>query len=147
LGATKCQEILYDLAIKKNPVRVLIPLLEFKLAPKADITALTLQFESGSARLTPADEKTLETLGEALNSETLKPCCFEIQGHTDSIGKPSYNKMLSQRRAQAVVEYLAEHNSIERDRMIPSDSVCLSRSPAILPRKVEPETAECRSLI
>ena len=29
LGAAKCQEILYHPAIKKNPVRVLVPLLEF----------------------------------------------------------------------------------------------------------------------
>lgn len=88
------------------------------LTPKADIAALTVEFKSGSARLTPADEKVLTNLGEALTSATLKPCCFEIQGHTDSIGKAAYNKKLSQRRAEAVVEYLAEHNSIGRDRMI-----------------------------
>src|SRR5689334_4592902 len=88
------------------------------LVPKADIAALTVEFPSGSARLTPADEEVLKSLGEALNSETLKPCCFEIQGHTDSVGKASYNKRLSQRRAEAVVRYLAAHNSIDRDRMI-----------------------------
>jgi len=87
------------------------------LTPKSDIAALTVEFESGSARLTPADEKVLTTLGEALTSATLKPCCFEIQGHTDSIGKAAYNKKLSQRRAEAVVEYLADHN-IDRERMI-----------------------------
>ena len=83
------------------------------MTPKADIAALTVEFKSGSARLTPADEKVLTSLGEALTSATLKPCCFEIQGHTDSVGKASYNKRLSQRRAEAVVEYLTEHNSIE----------------------------------
>src|SRR5436305_14631108 len=88
------------------------------LTPKADIAALTVEFPSGSARLTSGDEKVLKSLGEALNSATLQPCCFEIQGHTDSLGKPSYNKRLSQRRAEAVVQYLTGHNSIERDRMI-----------------------------
>jgi outer membrane protein OmpA-like peptidoglycan-associated protein len=88
------------------------------LTPKSDIAALTIEFESGSARLTPGDERVLTSLGEALTSATLKPCCFEIQGHTDSVGKATYNKRLSQRRAEAVVEYLAEHNSIGRDRMI-----------------------------
>ena len=44
------------------------------LTPKSDIAALTVEFESGSARLTPADEKVLASLGEALNSATLKPC-------------------------------------------------------------------------
>jgi outer membrane protein OmpA-like peptidoglycan-associated protein len=89
------------------------------LTPKADIAALTLEFETGSAMLTSSDEKVLATLGEALGSATLKPCCFEIQGYTDSVGRPAYNKRLSQRRAQAVAAYLADHNSIERDRMIP----------------------------
>ena len=88
------------------------------MTPKADIAALTVEFKSGSARLTPADEKVLTSLGEALTSATLKPCCFEIQGYTDSIGKAAYNRKLSQRRAEAVVEYLAEHNSIGRDRMV-----------------------------
>jgi outer membrane protein OmpA-like peptidoglycan-associated protein len=88
------------------------------LTPKSDIAALTVEFPSGSARLTRADEKVLTSLGEALSSATLKPCCFEIEGHTDSIGKASYNQRLSQRRAEAVINYLAEHNSIDRDRMI-----------------------------
>ena len=60
----------------------------------------------------------MKSLGDALNSATLKPCSFEIQGHTDSVGKTSYNERLSQKRAEAVVQHLAEHNSIERDRMI-----------------------------
>jgi len=90
-----------------------------QLVPKADIAAITVEFPSGSAVLTPADEGILNSLGQALSSATLKPCCFEIQGHTDSIGNAAYNKRLSQRRAQAVVDYLADHNTVERDRMIP----------------------------
>jgi outer membrane protein OmpA-like peptidoglycan-associated protein len=89
------------------------------LTPKADIVALTVEFASGSTRLTPADESVLKSLGKALTSATLKPCCFEIQGHTDSVGKPSYNQRLSERRAKTVIAYLAGHNSIEPDRMIP----------------------------
>jgi len=89
------------------------------LTPKADIAAITVEFPSGSARLTRADQKILTSLGDALTSATLKPCCFEIQGHTDSVGSVSYNKRLSQKRAEAVVRYLTDHNSIEPDRMIP----------------------------
>jgi hypothetical protein len=36
VGATKCQEILYDLAVNKNLMRVLVPLLEFNLIGKSD---------------------------------------------------------------------------------------------------------------
>lgn len=90
-----------------------------ELVPKADIAAITVQFPSGSAALTPADKGILNSLGQALSSRALKPCCFEIQGHTDSIGNAAFNKRLSQRRAQAVVNYLADHDTVERDRMIP----------------------------
>ncbi|HJU10279.1 MAG TPA: OmpA family protein, partial [Candidatus Binataceae bacterium] len=84
-----------------------------ELTPKADIAALTVEFPSGSSRITRSDEEVLNSVAEALNSATLKPCCFEIQGYTDSVGKASYNERLSQRRAEAVVRYLAEHNSID----------------------------------
>ena len=40
-----------------------------------------------------------------------------VAGHTDSDGEAAYNKDLSQRRAQSVVDYLAE-NGVERDNMI-----------------------------
>src|SRR5579863_567698 len=90
-----------------------------ELVPKADIAAITVEFASGSAQLTPADEKILKSLGQALDSTTLKPCCFEIQGHTDSIGSAILNKRLSERRAQAVIDYLAQGNAVDRDRMMP----------------------------
>ncbi len=117
------------------------------LTPKSDIAALTVEFESGSARVNRIDEKVLTSLGDALTSATLKPCCFEIQGYTDSVGKAAYNKRLSQRRAEAVVEYLTEHNSIDRNRMMHADLACLSRSPIMTPRKVAPRIAGYKSLI
>jgi OmpA family protein len=33
--------------------------------------------------------------------------CFEIQGYTDSVGSATFNKRLSEKRAQAVIDYLA----------------------------------------
>jgi OmpA-OmpF porin, OOP family len=85
---------------------------------KADPVAITVEFASGSAELTPADEKILANLGTALNSAILKPCCFEIQGYTDAVGGAAYNQKLSERRAQSVVEYLSGQDDVERDRML-----------------------------
>lgn len=53
----------------------------------------------------------LKTLSE---NPTLK---IELASHTDSRGSDSYNKALSQRRAQAAVDYLVSRG-IARDRMV-----------------------------
>ncbi len=42
---------------------------------------------------------------------------MEVRGHTDSTGKPSYNKKLSEKRADAVVEYMIK-NGISPERLI-----------------------------
>jgi OOP family OmpA-OmpF porin len=90
-----------------------------ELAPKADIASIQIQFNVDSATLTPEDEKALDTLGQALGSGPLKPCCFEIDGYTDATGTTDHNQKLSQERAQSVIEYLNTHERIERDRMMP----------------------------
>lgn len=41
---------------------------------------------------------------------------IEISGHTDSIGSDAYNQTLSERRAQAVADYLAAQG-VQRERM------------------------------
>jgi outer membrane protein OmpA-like peptidoglycan-associated protein len=89
-----------------------------ELMPKADIAAISVEFDTNSARLKPDAEKTLDILGQALESAELKPCCFQIQGHTDSTGSRRLNQRLSEARAQSVIDYLSEHG-IDRGRMMP----------------------------
>ena len=88
------------------------------VTPAAAIAAIKVEFASGSAELTPAGEKTLSTLGEALGSDELSHCCFQIGGYTDSTGRLSYNEKLSQRRAQSVVAYLAANSGIDSARIV-----------------------------
>jgi OmpA-OmpF porin, OOP family len=90
-----------------------------ELTPKSDIASLTVEFNVNSAELTTESEKTLDTLGEALKSETLKPCCFEVDGYTDATGNSRYNQKLSEERAQSVINYLSSHDAIEAERMLP----------------------------
>ncbi|HTZ60502.1 MAG TPA: OmpA family protein [Acidobacteriaceae bacterium] len=56
--------------------------------------------------LTKNDKAQLDTFGAQLNS--VKSYILEVTGGTDSVGSAEYNYQLSQRRAEAVVQYLAE---------------------------------------
>lgn len=87
-------------------------------APDSDAAALKVTFAYNSAQLTKEAEQTLDTLGEAFKSSELGPCCFRIEGHTDSKGGDTYNLKLSERRAQSAVRYLAEHFGVEKERMM-----------------------------
>lgn len=63
-----------------------------------------VNFEFDSARLLASSERILDDAAEILQ---LYPFLrVEVQGHTDSRGSAAYNQQLSERRAQAVRDYL-----------------------------------------
>jgi outer membrane protein OmpA-like peptidoglycan-associated protein len=78
---------------------------------------LTIEFQSGSANLTPAAVHTLDRLGKALASPELASDRFRIEGHTDTVGSPETNKPLSQHRADAVASYLEKTFGIDASRL------------------------------
>jgi outer membrane protein OmpA-like peptidoglycan-associated protein len=69
-----------------------------------DVTIRT-HFAFDSAVLTAEDKATLD--GVATRLKELQFVEGTATGHTDSIGTEEYNQRLSERRAQAVVDYLA----------------------------------------
>jgi outer membrane protein OmpA-like peptidoglycan-associated protein len=87
------------------------------LKPISDVAAIHIQFAFNSAEIQPEASIALDRLGKALTSPTLAPSCFQIKGHTDSIGSDAYNDRLSQRRAEAVRLYLTTHFRIEQERL------------------------------
>ena len=77
------------------------------LAPAHEIVGVNFEFDS--ARLT-ADS--VATLNDALAILKRHPNLeVEIVGHTDSSGPEDYNLGLSQRRAQAVLDYMVAHGA------------------------------------
>lgn len=90
-----------------------------KLKPDSDAAVLKITFASNSAQLTPESTQTLNKLGDALKSQTLAACCFQIEGHTDSKGSDTHNKRLSAQRARTVVGYLKQRFDIDVDRLLP----------------------------
>jgi OmpA-OmpF porin, OOP family len=66
----------------------------------------TIRFETGRSTLDPDSAGLLDRLIEiALRCPTAN---IEVEGHTDAAGEPAANQSLSEKRAQAVVDYLVK---------------------------------------
>jgi outer membrane protein OmpA-like peptidoglycan-associated protein len=68
---------------------------------------LLVNFEFNSDQITAAARENLAQFAKALLDPQLKGQKFEIDGHTDATGAEAYNLGLSERRAAAVVAFLA----------------------------------------
>lgn len=77
---------------------------------------LRLAFGNGSAVLSAAAEAQVRAFAEALKRPQLANVRVRIEGHTDSSGGRAINEALSQRRAQAVADYLMSQG-IEAGRL------------------------------
>jgi len=67
-----------------------------------------IYFDLNSAAISPKSRATLDALGTALKDDSLKGASIMVAGHTDATGGAGYNQTLSERRAQAVRDYLAQ---------------------------------------
>jgi outer membrane protein OmpA-like peptidoglycan-associated protein len=77
---------------------------------------LNVPFSSNSSTLTPQAAAQLAQLEIALSSASLGKDRFLVAGHTDAKGSAQYNKQLSQRRAEAVKDYLVS-KGIDANRL------------------------------
>lgn len=87
--------------------------------PKVGETLLILHgvnFAFDSARLNPESEVVLDQAVAALRDAA--SVNVQVEGHTDSVGSEQYNLRLSERRAQAVVDYLVRQG-IDLTRLNP----------------------------
>ena len=88
--------------------------------PLASITAPVLIdnifYDFDKATLRPESTEALDKLVELLNENP--NVTIELSAHADYRGSAEYNKRLSQRRAESVVNYLIEHG-IASDRLSP----------------------------
>jgi OOP family OmpA-OmpF porin len=75
---------------------------------KTDVVLEGVTFETNSAVLTASSRPVLDNVAKGLKEHhRLK---VELQGHTDSTGSAVYNMGLSQRRADAVRDYLVSQD-------------------------------------
>ncbi|MEO1104149.1 MAG: OmpA family protein [Devosia sp.] len=79
----------------------------------------TVNFRFDSFAITPRAKRVLDTVGQALTDPRLKGETYLVGGHTDTVGSDAYNQWLSEKRANAVVNYLVESFGIDRPRLQP----------------------------
>jgi len=78
------------------------------------VADVTVTFGFDKSTLTKDDRDQLDTFAAQLGSA--KSYILQVTGGTDSVGSAQYNYELSQRRADAVVQYLASHYQIAAHR-------------------------------
>ena len=83
--------------------------------PKID---LEINFEFNSAIIGSKAMPQVTELGKALTSEDLKGRTFILAGFTDAKGSETYNQGLSERRADAVKQFLREKYGIDAGNLV-----------------------------
>jgi outer membrane protein OmpA-like peptidoglycan-associated protein len=75
----------------------------------------TVNFRVGSSVLSPEAKASLDEVATA--ATTMKGYVIEVTGFASSEGSTKMNKALSQRRAQAVIDYLVENHNVPLRRI------------------------------
>jgi OOP family OmpA-OmpF porin len=74
------------------------------------VSDTTVLFGFDKAALTRKDKQTLDDFAAQLQNQ--KHYIIQVEGYTDSTGPADYNYQLSQRRADAVIQYLAQKYNV-----------------------------------
>ena len=78
------------------------------------VSVYGINFATGKADVTAESESVLNEIVTLLNNQS--DWKLRVEGHTDSVGAKAANQVLSQKRAEAVVAWLAAHG-IDRSRL------------------------------
>jgi OOP family OmpA-OmpF porin len=97
-----------------------------------------IAFAGGKAKILPASNKVLNEVALAMND--FPRMRVFIEGHTDAVGKPATNLRLSERRADAVLDYLVARG-ITPDRL---ESAGLGQTKPIASNKTKTGRAKNR---
>jgi outer membrane protein OmpA-like peptidoglycan-associated protein len=82
---------------------------------KVVVITASFLFTTNSAELLPSAKPKLDEIADALQAQP-QSSHVKVEGHTDSTGSPQTNDALSQKRAQAVADYL-ESKGVASDRI------------------------------
>jgi outer membrane protein OmpA-like peptidoglycan-associated protein len=103
-GLDTCADTQAGAAVDEKGCETASSALEGEMLERGYVRLHDVQFEPGTARLTPASLATLDAAYALI--ARWPELTFEIAGHTDAEGSASRNQKLSLERAQAVKDYL-----------------------------------------
>lgn len=81
-------------------------------------SSATVNFKVNSAILSPEAKTQLDNVAQG--STGVKGFVMEVTGFADATGDTQKNRLLSQRRAEAVIQYLVETHGVPLRRILPS---------------------------
>ena len=122
--------LLFCLSVQAQSIQAASPQeLADKLAPQTAATRslrnlvpaqrqidLVINFDFGSAVMLQNSKELVTNLAQAMQSDRIKEIKFRIEGHTDAVGSPQFNKLLSEKRAKSVLDFLVDQG-VERSRL------------------------------
>jgi OOP family OmpA-OmpF porin len=108
-------------------------------APPAPVVLPTVLFKQGTAELLPESSPALDRLAAGLQADPALR--LRIAGHTDRLGEPGKNQVLSEQRAEAVKAYLLKAGvaATRLEAVGYGDTRPLHPSPDVRNRRVEVE--------
>jgi outer membrane protein OmpA-like peptidoglycan-associated protein len=103
------------LEVDPREVEATVPMLEAKRLEVGESFGLNaVQFATNSSAMSATDKAAIQAFVLYLKGHpTMR---IELQGHTDNVGRASDNQALSDRRARAVMDFLADQG-VPRSRM------------------------------
>jgi NitT/TauT family transport system substrate-binding protein len=103
--------------IERIPDAIPLPSSETLTKAPSSIKSITVNFAVGRAVLDAAGRKTIDDQVSIL-PKIFSGAYFRVEGNTDGSGEPATNRLLSQRRAQAVVDYLVDKYNFPGNQFI-----------------------------
>jgi outer membrane protein OmpA-like peptidoglycan-associated protein len=80
-------------------------------------STMTVHFRPGSARLSARAKQEIDEVASSV-SENLKGWIVAVKGYADSTGRTAANRSLSERRANAVIDYLVTKHGLPPRRVV-----------------------------
>lgn len=113
-GIDQCPDTPKGVKVDAKGCTVVTSEKEAELLDTGTLRLDNVYFDTNKATLKPESDKALDEAGKILAK--WPQLRIEVAGHTDSMGDEAYNQGLSQRRAQAVLDYFLSKFSLKADR-------------------------------